>query len=144
MIVIATKDELSLAEKYNKNNEEIIITGVGGLNVISKLKDIDKSTEILNIGYVGSNNINKGEVVTIKETYLYHPNVEYDEPKYKLKDGEYTCLTSNDFVLDTDISEPVVFDMELAYILALGFENVKSIKVVSDNLSYEEYENSII
>ncbi len=143
MIVIATKDEISLAEKYNKNNDEIILTGVGGLNVINKLKDLDKNTEILNIGYVGSNNIKKGEIVTIKETYLYHPNVDYEEPIYKLKNGEYTCLTSNDFVLETKIKEPVVFDMELAYILALGFTNVTSIKVVSDNLSYDEYENTI-
>ncbi len=142
MIVIATKDELELAQKYNKNNEEIIITGVGGLNVIEKLKDIDKSTEILNIGYVGSNKIKKGTEVTVSESSLYHPNVEYIEPTYKLS-GTTKCLTSNDFVLETSITEEVIFDMELAYILALGFTNVKSIKIVSDNLSYEEYENSI-
>ena len=142
MIVIATKDEIGLAKKYNKNDEEIIITGVGGLNIIEKLKDIDKSTEILNVGYAGSNIIERGKEVIIGEVSLYHPNVEYIEPTYKLG-GTTRCLTSNDFVLETNIKEEVVFDMELAYILALGFKNVKSIKIVSDNLSYEEYENSI-
>ncbi len=143
MIVIATNDEIKLAEKYNLNNEEVIKTGVGGLNVIEKLKDIDKDTPILNVGYVGSNNIKKGEMVKIGKTKLYHPNVEYDEPTYNLEDGEILCLTSNDFVLSTEIKKPVVFDMELAYIIALGFKNVRSIKVVSDNLSYNEYEDSI-
>ncbi len=142
MIVIATNDEVSLLEKYNKNNEEVIKTGVGGLNVIESLKDIDRNTPILNIGYVGSNNIKKGTEVTISKVLLYHPNVTYDEKSYKL-DGDVKCYTSNDFVLETDILEPVVFDMELAYILALGFKNVKSIKIVSDNLSYDEYEESI-
>ena len=46
----------------------------------------------------------------------------------------------NDFVLETKIKKPVVFDMELAYILALGFKNVESIKIVSDNLSLKQYE----
>ncbi len=143
MIVIATKDELKLAEQYNVNNEEIVITGVGGLNVIEKLINVDKSTNILNIGYVGSNNIPKGTMVKINNSKLYHPNVTYDEPIYKLNNGDTLCLTSNDFVLNTDIKDSVVFDMELAYIMALGFKNVSSIKIVSDNLSYDEYENSI-
>ncbi len=143
MIVIATNDEVKLAKEYNLKDEEIIITGVGGLNVIESLKDLDKNTPILNIGYVGSNILPKGEIVKINKTLLYHPNVEYNEPSYILNDGDTTCLTSNDFVLDTNIKEPVVFDMELAYIMALGFKNVTSIKIVSDNLNYEDYEINI-
>ncbi len=143
MIVIATKDEIKLAEKYNTNNEDVVLTGVGGLNVIEALKDIDRNTPITNIGYVGSNNIDVGTEVKIDKVYLYHPNVTYDEKEYRLINGNITCYTSNDFVLQTDIKESVVFDMELAYILALGFKNVKSIKIVSDNLSYQEYENNI-
>ncbi len=143
MIVIATKDEIALANKYNINNEEIIMTGVGGLNVIEALKNIPTDTPILNIGYVGSNNFKIGTVVKINKTVLYHPNVTYDEKIYSLKDGDTMCYTSNDFVLSTDIKENVVFDMELAYIMALGFKNVRSIKIVSDNLSYEEYESNI-
>ena len=32
-----------------------------------------------------------------------------------------------------------VFDMELAYIAALGFEQLYSLKIVSDNLSLHDY-----
>lgn len=138
MTVIATDDELKLVQ--DKLN--IIKTGVGGLNVIKSLKDLSRNTKILNIGYVGSNNIPIGTRVKIGQCRLYHPNVEYKEPTYKLN-GNVTCYTSNDFVLSTDIKEPCVFDMELAYILALGFKNVESIKIVSDNLSLKEYEKNI-
>lgn len=33
-----------------------------------------------------------------------------------------------------------VFDMELAFIMAMGFKNVKSEKIVSDNLNLKEFE----
>ena len=65
-------------------------------------------------------------------------NVDYTEPIFNIG-GSACCMTSNDFVLSTSIKEPVVFDMELAYILAMGFKSVKSIKVVSDNLNLKEY-----
>lgn len=141
MIVVATEEEYKLAKKRFKG-QEIIKTGVGGINVLNTLKEADKEQEIINFGYVGSNVIPIGTEVRIGESKLYHPNVEYEEPTYKL-DGDITCYTSNDFVLETKIKEPVVFDMELAYILALGFKNVKSIKIVSDNLSLKKYEEMI-
>ena len=141
MVVVATEAEYKLAKKRFKN-ESIIQTGVGGLNVINKLKDLPKEKEVINFGYVGSNNIPIGTEVKIGRCKLYHPNVEYQETEYKL-DGDIPCFTSNDFVLETKIKEPVVFDMELAYILALGFKNVKSIKIVSDNLNLRKYEEKI-
>jgi hypothetical protein len=141
MIVVATNEEYILAQKRFKGRE-IVRTGVGGINVLNALKEADKGQEIVNFGYVGSNIIPIGTEVKVGGCKLYHPNVEYEEPTYKL-DGDVTCYTSNDFVLSTDIKEPVVFDMELAYILALGFKNVKSIKIVSDNLSLEKYEKII-
>jgi hypothetical protein len=138
---VATDEEYKLAKKRFKGHL-IIKTGVGGINILNALKEVDKGQEIVNFGYVGSNVIPIGTEVRIGECKLYHPNVEYEEPTYKL-DGDVTCYTSNDFVLSTDIKEPVVFDMELAYILALGFKNVESIKIVSDNLSQEEYKEQI-
>lgn len=141
MIVVATNEEYILAQKRFKGRE-IVRTGVGGINVLNALKEADKGQEIVNFGYVGSNVLPIGTEVKVGVCKLYHPNVEYEEPTYKL-DGDTTCYTSNDFVLSTDIKEPVVFDMELAYILALGFKNVKSIKIVSDNLSLEKYEKTI-
>lgn len=142
MIVVATEKEYEIAkERFHK--EPIIKTGVGGLNVIQTLKDISKDTPILNFGYVGSNVIPVGTEIEVGKCKLYHPKVEYDEPEYVLPEGDILCYTSNDFVLQTDITEPVVFDMELAYILALGFNNVKSTKIVSDTLNLDEYEQNI-
>lgn len=142
IIVVATDEELKLAQERFKDCE-IIKTGVGGLNVIQTLKDLPVDTPIINFGYVGSNNIKVGTEVNIGKVKLYHPNVTYDEPYYVLMGGDTLCYTSNDFVLSTDIVEPVVFDMELAYILALGFYDIKSIKIVSDTLNLDEYEKNI-
>ena len=141
IVVVATDEEYKVAQRRFKGHK-IVKTGVGGINVFTTLKRARKGHKIVNFGYVGSNVIPIGTEVKIGECKLYHPNVEYDEPTYKLS-GDVPCYTSNDFVLQTDIKEPVVFDMELAYILALGFENVESIKIVSDNLSLKEYEENI-
>lgn len=146
MIVVATDEEYKLAKKRYPH-QKIVQTGVGALNVICALKKYPKWIPIINFGYAGSNNIPVGTEVNVCISLLHHPNVQYEEPIYHLefKDSEkdVICLTSNDFVLETKIKEPVVFDMELAYIMALGFKNVKSIKIVSDNLSLKEYEENI-
>ena len=142
MIVVATDAELDLA-KNRFPNEEIIKTGVGGLNVIKTLINIPKDTPITNFGYVGSNIIPIGTEIKVGKSKLYHSHVTYDEPYYILLEGDILCYTSNDFVLQTDINEPVVFDMELAYIMALGFTNVQAIKIVSDTLNLDEYEHNV-
>lgn len=141
MIVVATDEEYNLAKKRFKGHK-IVKTGVGGINILENLKRYPKSLKITNFGYVGSNNLPKGTEIRVGECKLYHPNIEYQEPTYIL-DGNIKCYTSNDFVIETDIKEPCVFDMELAYICALGFKNVESIKIVSDNLNTKEYENEI-
>ena len=141
MIVVATQEEKKIAEK-EFTGEFIVVTGVGGLNVVKKLRYYSLNTKIINFGFVGSNTLPIGTRVSVGKCKLYHPNVEYQEPEYNLG-GEVPCYTSNDFVLQTDIEEPCVFDMELAYILALGFSNVQSIKIVSDNLNYKQYEETI-
>lgn len=140
MIVVATDEEYKLAKKRFKG-QKIVKTGVGGINVLETLKQYPRSLKITNFGYCGSNKLPIGTEVRIGCCCLYHPNVEYQDIKYIL-DGNIKCYTSNDFVLQTDIKEPVVFDMELAYICAM-FRNVKSIKIVSDNLSLKEYDEKV-
>lgn len=143
LIVVATDEEYKLAKKRFKHHI-IIKTGVGGINVVRKLKRLPKWLKITNFGYVGSNTIPIGTEIKVGESILYHPNVIYNEPKYTLnKKSTIKCFTSNDFVLETNIKEPCVFDMELSYICALGFKRVKSIKIVSDNLSLKQYEEEI-
>ena len=147
MIVVATDEEYELAKKRFKGHL-IIKTGVGGINVIGTLKHYPKWIKIVNFGYAGSNNIPVGTELTIDYCGLWHPKVDYKEKIYKLKNNhnnefKNVCFTSSDFVTECDIKEPCVFDMELAYILALGFKKVESIKIVSDNLSLKQYEKEI-
>lgn len=139
MIVVATEEE---SQRFKFGSEKVVVTGVGYGNVYRVLADIPRDTPILNIGFAGSNIIAKGEVCEIGECRHYHPNVDYNEAVYKLN-GEYVCYTSDDFVTQTNIKEPVVFDMELYAILSMGFTDVTAIKVISDNLSLEEYESEV-
>ena len=56
------------------------------------------------------------------------------------------CYSNTDFVTASPYND-CVFDMELAYICALGFTHVSAIKYVSDNLSlhtYREVTNSTL
>lgn len=136
VVVVATDQEYSQACKLTKL--KVIQTGVASSNVIEALKNLDKSIHIINVGFAGSNNIPVGSIVKVKNSYLYHPNVTFKEKSYNLG-GQFDCYTSNDFVLKTNLKDPVVFDMELNTICALGFE-VESYKIVSDNLSLNDYE----
>ena len=144
VVVIATPNEIELVKKLGYENEPIIITGVGGVNVIKALKHLPKDTKILNIGYAGSNKLPVGFIANIGYSRLYHENVDFDETIINLNEDDinFDCYTSTDFVTKTKIDGACVFDMELAFICAM-FDNVKSIKVVSDNLSLKEYEKSV-
>ena len=139
MIVIATRDELPLV---GDTAEPVLITGVGAVNVINALRDIPRSTPIHNVGYAGSNKLPLGTRCRIGKVKAYHPSACFEDREYVL-DGSIPCYTAGDFVTSADIEEPCVFDMELAYILALGFYNVTAEKIVSDNLSMEEYEECL-
>ena len=145
LVVIAEAEEMKLVKELGYDKLPILITGVGALNVISALKDIPKNTHIINIGYAGSKDIEPGNFYYVERTTLYHPNVDYSEPEYPtIYDWQYKekkCYTGCDFVLQSDISD-CLFDMEVSYICALGF-NVTSIKYVSDNLDLQEYRKKL-
>lgn len=142
LVVIAEKEELKLVEELGYSDFPILITGVGGVNVINALKDIPKETRIINIGYAGSNTLEVGTQVEIGWSFTYHPSVKFKERNFRKlnSSSKIYCYTSTDFVTKTDILEPCVFDMELAFITAM-FKNVRSIKVVSDKCNYQEYKN---
>ena len=147
LVVIAEKEELKLVEELGYGNEPILITGVGGVNVIDALKDLPKDCEILNIGYAGSNYFEKGTIIEITKVGTNHEIAKFCEPfKFLKVTNDYNdtayCYTNTDFVLNTNKTEHCVFDMELAFIRAM-FNNVRSIKVVSDNLNKKEYNNKI-
>ena len=136
---------------------EVLITGVGALNVLRALRDVPRDTELLNIGYAGSANFEIGSRVEVTDVCLNHPNVTYPEPELRLQtcgelisaalyqsaDGQARllqarCYTNTDFVLQSDYRD-CVFDMELAFIAGMGFTRLRAIKYVSDNLSLHAY-----
>ena len=124
----------------------LIYTGVGAINIIRSLQHLDRDAELFNIGYAGSANFDLGTWVEVTEVRLNHPNVTYPEPtlELRIKNSEFrgakqaVCYTNCDFVLASDYKD-CVFDMELAFIAALGFTNLHSWKYVSDNLSLHAY-----
>lgn len=144
IVVVATDEEYKVAKERFKR-KRIIKTGVGGVNVIQTLRKIPKWIKIINFGYVGSNDIPIGTEVRVGFCSHYH-KTEYFDRAYSLGKSTDTiwCLTSDEFVEEYKCKEPIVFDMELVYILALGFKHVESIKIVSDNLSLNEYEEKVI
>lgn len=133
----------------------LIYTGVGAINIIRSLQHLDRDAELINIGYAGSANFDLGTWVEVTEVRLNHPNVTYPEPTLEIQNSYPTrgtiisklkiqncrqaiCYTNCDFVLASDYKD-CVFDMELAFIAALGFTNLHSWKYVSDNLSLHAY-----
>ena len=123
IIVVATDDEYNKIRPLTKL--KIVKTGIGFVNATSALKDLDKSTPIINIGYAGSNTLPRGTVAKVRVCKPYHPISQYNypEPEFNLG-GNVDCFTAGDFVVKTDIKNPVVFDMELASICALGFKKI--------------------
>ena len=156
-IVMAEEGELALLEKAQQQlgldlrDAQVLFTGVGAINIIRSLQDLDREVELYNIGYAGSANFDIGTWVEVSEVRLNHPNVTYPEPKLMLIDETLgvelpldhetrraVCYTNTDFVLASDYKD-CVFDMELAFIAALGFKHLHSLKYVSDNLSLHSY-----
>lgn len=136
--VIAMEKERGLVDGV----ASVMVTGIGAVNVMAALDGLDRSTPLLNVGYAGSRTVPVGERVRIGDVALHHPNAEYDERTFRL-DGDVPCYTSSDFVTKPSGVEPCVYDMELAYILAMGFTDVVAEKVVSDSLDATEYEESV-
>lgn len=133
---------------------EIVVTGIGALNVMRALRDVPRDTRLLNIGYVGSANFDIRSAVVVTEVRLNHPNVKYPEPELLLEPvpeawicapeatKKAVCYSNTDFVLASDYHD-CVFDMELAYIAGMGFEHLSSLKIVSDNLSLKTHREVI-
>lgn len=145
VIVIAEKEEIELVKELGYEFYPVIITGVGGANVVRELRCFPQDTEILNIGYAGSNTLPVGTKVVVNCCHTYSEIAKFYEKTNIFTTTSFAenfvrcpCYTSTDFVTHTNKEEPCVFDMELAFICAL-FSNVSSIKVVSDNLSIDKY-----
>ena len=151
-IFMAEEGEHVLLDKVREqlgldlSDATLVYTGVGAINIIRSLQDLDREAEVYNIGYAGSANFDLDSWVEVTEVRLNHPNVTYPEPELKLEPmglshqqvKQAVCYSNCDFVLASDYKD-CVFDMELAFIAALGFKHLHSLKHVSDNLSLHAY-----
>jgi len=146
-VLIAEEGERALIQKHLPACADwsVIVTGVGAINIARALRDVPRDSYLLNIGYAGSSNFEIGTLVEVTESRLNHPNVTYPEPELPIlpvacehrADRQAVCYSNTDFVLQSDYCD-CVFDMELAFIAALGFR-VSALKLVSDNLSLHAY-----
>ena len=149
-IVILAAEEA----EYNKCREifpgiECIKTGVGAGNVIKACCNLPKGTRIINIGYAGSNNIEIGTVCLVSDSFRYTDgNYKFDDHAnpLHLSDEGLPCYTGNSFFTESDRTEPTLYDMELNYIASFSphLELVGAVKIVSDNLSVDEFLNNAI
>ena len=142
-LVTATERELDLpfARALREGGRVPIVTGIGGTNVILALRALPRDADIINVGFCGSSVFDKGSSLWVHDCRLWHPHVDFEERTFKLQEsGLVTCLTAGDFVTDAyKLPANAVVDMELAYIAALGFASLQSVKYVSDNLNLKEY-----
>lgn len=145
-IVVATPKEIGLIKEFLPEHitDPVIVTGIGGTNVVRTLRDLPRDSEIINIGYAGSVDIPIGMDVSVGVVTTFHPGCEIIEPVLitDYGSGSVHCYTSTDFVTNGH-RKGCVYDMELAFIAALGFKSLKAVKVVSDHCDYNEYNNTI-
>ena len=167
LFVIAMKKEANkiiehynLKEKtesfYQNKNISLVITDVGRNNVTKTLIELlniydMKKSIIINIGLVGSNNLNIGEIIEVNNSYGYHFDLTpFGDKLYHTKNSPYQldsinelkkvdCYTSDGFVQQTNLKETCVFDMELNSIVLFPHKKIHSIKIVSDTLNADKY-----
>ena len=128
---------------------ECILMGVGAGNVIKTCSSLPEGTRVINVGYAGSNVLPIGTVTTVSASHRLvngHYNFTDHANPLVLSPEGVPCYTNNDFVTESDKTEPTLFDMELNYIAAFSprLELLFSIKIVSDNLSIDVFRNNAL
>ncbi len=171
LVITATNEELDKAMEFFPDipRSRFKKVGVGASEILGSFNYMSyedyKETDIINFGYVGSNILPIGMIVEIGTCSFYRPKANRilkDEGKtYTLNHdmaGKYPivhCFTAMDFIEKRDLYDgdgkmyypylmetPVVFDMELCFLRKYPFNSVRSIKIVSDNLSIAQYEQN--
>ena len=138
MLVILCAEEEE-AKHINHPKAKVIVTGVGVVNIIKNLPKIPPKAKIINVGYAGSNKYPVGSVISVNRVERFHRTIVNEQPidlvPCYVSD---LCYTVDDFVNTSYVMEIPLIDMELYY-LAARFLNIKSLKIVSDNLSITEH-----
>ena len=127
------------------------------------IEENSKPDIIINMGYVGSTNEKIGSWINVNKSYNYEWNIP-GEQRYIIENNneklgnqeleliendkikKIPCYTAESFVTSTDITEEVLFDMELhslAIICDIYKIKLLSLKKVSDNLSLSGYYDNL-
>lgn len=127
------------ASNIKCSGANVIVTGVGASNIIKVITqtDIRPTDNVINVGYAGSSCFNVGEVLSVGMVQLINDN--YDNTSYYLNNltsAVANCYTANTFIENGNYQ---LVDMELFYLMCFGFQDLKSLKIVSDNLNYKEF-----
>ena len=149
IILTPTKFEYEIArERFKDPEHEIILSGIGPRNVkrLHGQLEIPRSAPLMLFGFAGSNLLSKGTEVYVTESHLHRLTANYvDEPVSLSKPDlpgvpelGVPCYSSADFVTETNLIEPAIFDMELAF-LTVDFPHITAWRIVSDNLSLKEF-----
>ena len=146
VVLVAEEAEEKMVRQFLPD-VECIRMGVGAGNVIKTCSQLPHGTRVFNIGYAGSNQLGIGTVTQVSETYRLvlgsYDFTDHNSPLAISNEG-YPCYTNNDFVTESCLTSPALFDMELNYIAAFPLQLVGAIKVVSDNLSIDAFRNNAL
>ena len=143
---------------YKKDNLELIITDITRNGITSSLINYIYDNNInlreytlINVGLAGSNSLKINDVYMVDKSYGYNFDLTpFGNPLYEAPYSPYemdiidnekkaNCYTSDSFVTKTSIEEDALFDMELNSIITFPFNKKYAIKIISDSLNDNEY-----
>lgn len=139
--IICAEEEEAKNLTIQSENIKIHITGAGLYNVLKYPRIVlNKNDMLLNIGYAGSNIFRPGEVFSVSSCERLYPSKIINEKKQFLEPFYFLgaeCYTADDFI-EYAFRELNLVDMELYY-LSLLYPQIRSIKIISDNLNYKDF-----
>lgn len=135
--------EIEEAQHIKCPEAKIIITGAGLCNVIQTPRvNVNPGDTLINIGYAGSSCYSIGEIRTVNACRRFKSSVtvkEYIKYLDTVKSlASAVCYTADDFVDGDEVKEVPLVDMELYYLASI-YPQMRSIKIISDNLKYSTY-----
>lgn len=135
--------EMEEAKHIKCDKATILVTGAGVSNILKTPRlTYDPKDIVINVGYAGSTVYEKGTVASVKSVQKLSQSIVKEpliglEPLYI--EG-VDCYTADDFIKQSDKELPLV-DMELYYLRIL-YPQIQSLKIVSDNLNYKDYQKA--
>lgn len=136
--------ELEEAKNIKCPNAKIVITGAGLSNVIqTPIFKVNSNDHLINIGYAGSNLYPIGTVCSVKKCRRLTPSLTINESELELNSllTGVCCYTADSFIEHARDEIPLV-DMELYYLASI-YPQIQSLKIVSDNLDFNEYKKAV-